>query len=228
MSRRTIFVGDVHGCFDELEQLLAKLRVSDDDTVFLLGDLTRKGPAPDECVALCFRENVSAILGNQDDALLKRAHRPLPWWLARAPDRRILRRPDLLEEMRRWPLVIDFPQIAVTAVHAGILPISTHFEESLVTREDALTLRYVRRVDGAWRRAPTGKEQDGDRFWSEVWNGDRLVVYGHTPRDEPKIDARAIGLDTGCVYGGKLSAAVFNERGGWDIESIPARQKYSR
>jgi hypothetical protein len=62
-------------------------------------------------------------------------------------------------------------------------------------------------------------------LWSERWKGDRFVVYGHTPLREPKFDSRALGLDTGCVYGGKLTAAIFD--GEWSTESVKAKRKYA-
>ena len=59
--------------------------------------------------------------------------------------------------------------------------------------------------------------------WAEVWNGDRIVTYGHTPRREPKVDRRAIGLDTGCVYGFNLSAYIIETD---EFVSVPAQRAY--
>jgi serine/threonine protein phosphatase 1 len=225
---RTIIIGDVHGCFDELETLLARVRATDSDRVVLAGDVTRKGPASDRCIELCLRSKVRAILGNREAALLKRAARPLPWWAAGGANRRVLRRPDLIAEITRWPLFFDFPEIGVVTIHAGVLPNSERFSPALVSRDAALHLRYVRRgEDGQWTMVPKGKQQPGDPFWSEIWSGDRTIVYGHTPWQEPKIDAKAIGIDTGCVYGGQLTAAVFDERGRWQIESVRAIRRYA-
>jgi serine/threonine protein phosphatase 1 len=225
---RTIIIGDVHGCFDELEALLAKVHASESDRVVLAGDVTRKGPAADRCIELSLRSNVRVILGNRDAALLKRARWPIPWWAARAPDRPVLRRPELIAEMTRWPLFLDFPDIGVVTIHGGLLPNSERFTPELVSRDAALDLRYIRRGDdGRWTMVPKGKQARDDPFWSEMWNGDRTVVYGHTPRMEPKVDARAIGIDTGCVYGGSLTAAVFDARGHWQLESVTARRRYA-
>ncbi len=224
---RTIIIGDVHGCFEELEELLGKVHASESDRVVLAGDVTRKGPAADRCIELCLRSNVRAILGNRDAALLKRAGWPLPWWAAGAANRRVLRRPELIAEIARWPLFIDFPEIGVVTIHGGVLPNSERFSPGIVSRDAALELRYIRRGDdGRWTMIPRGKQRPGDPFWSEIWKGDRTVVYGHTPRRDPKVDAKAIGIDTGCIYGGSLTAAVFDVRGQWQLESVPARRRY--
>jgi predicted phosphodiesterase len=225
--RRHIFIGDIHGCYDELIELLAAAAVTADDVVVALGDLTRKGPAPDRCVELWIERGYAAVLGNNDATMLERAGRWTSRLVSGASDRRILRRADLLDAIRSWPLYLDFEQLGVVAVHAGVLPNSDRFSPELVPREAALELRYIRST-GSWRMVPRGEEKKGDPFWAEVWNGDRTIVYGHTPQRKPKIDRKAIGIDTGCVYGGKLTAAIFEGRDNWRLIDVPARRQYSR
>lgn len=217
--RRHIIVGDIHGCFDELNALLSKLDVSRDDVVVAVGDLTRKGPAPDRCVELWKERGYRTVLGNNDAKMLEWRR---PALFTSRSDRRILRRKDLLKEIGRWPLMIDLPEIGAAVVHAGILPNGDH------PRDAALELRYIRRSGERWEMVPKGKEKPADRFWSEVWDGNRFIVYGHTPRPKAKVDHRAIGLDTGCVYGGKLTALVFDRPGEWRLFDVPARKQYAR
>jgi diadenosine tetraphosphatase ApaH/serine/threonine PP2A family protein phosphatase len=226
--RRHIFIGDIHGCFDELTDLLSRVQVTESDVVVALGDLTRKGPAPDRCIELWRDRRYLSVLGNNDAKILERASKLRHRLFARRPDRRVLQRPDLLREIELWPLFLDFQDAGVVAVHGGVLPNSNRFSAELVPREAALELRYVRRRGDQWRMVPRGKQQDGDRFWSEVWDGDRIVVYGHTPQREARIDRRSIGIDTGCVYGGKLTAVVFDQPGKWRLVDVPARRAYSR
>ena len=220
--RRHIFIGDIHGCFDEVTELLSLLDVKPEDVVVATGDLTRKGPAPDRCIELWRDRRYLTVLGNNDVKMLTRAKKWRSRIFARHADRVVLRRPDLLTEIARWPLLLEFTEARVIVVHGGVMP------DGSSPREAALELRYIRKDGNAWRIVPRGKERDGDRFWSEVWDGDRMVVYGHTPQREPKIDRRAIGLDTGCVYGGKLSAAIFESPKKWTIAQVRARRAYSR
>jgi predicted phosphodiesterase len=225
--RRYIFIGDIHGCYDELIELLSLAAVTADDVVVALGDLTRKGPAPDRCIELWIERGYLAVLGNNDAKMLARSRRWTSRVFARTSDRRILQRPDLLDAIRRWPLYLDFEQLRVVAVHGGVLPNSTEFSPDLVPRDAALELRYIRR-NGAWRMIPRGEEKKGDPFWAEVWSGNRMVVYGHTPQREPRIDRKALGIDTGCVYGGKLTAAIFTRADDWRLIHVKARRQYSR
>ena len=220
---RLIFIGDIHGCYDELVELLARLAPSKNDVVVSVGDIVTKGPAADRCLDLWRERGYLAVQGNNEIKLLGSA-RPLLRFLSRD---RVLRRSDLLREIASWPIVIDFPAIAVTAVHGGFLP-QMHVTPEEVEREREVLpeLRWIRRKNGDWKPVPKEKRKRDDVLWSEKWKGDRFVVYGHTPLREPKFDAQALGLDTGCVYGGMLTGAVF-ANGEWTIETVKARQKYA-
>ena len=229
MARRHVFIGDIHGCRDEVTDLLRRIRLSSDDVVVAVGDLVRKGPFAREVVGMWMTNGHLSVLGNNDAKLVTRARSPLRRIVAPATDRRVMRDRAAMQWLAARPLVLDFADIGVAAVHGGVLPNGEHFTTDLVPRDAALELRHVRRgADGTWRQVPKGREQDGDRFWAEVWSGDRMIVCGHTPRREPRVDRAAIGLDTGCVYGGKLTAAIFDARGRWTLEQVAARRRYSR
>jgi len=225
---RHIIIGDIHGCFDELRDLLERAAVTSGDAVVAVGDLTRKGPAPDRCLELWIENGYLSVLGNNDATTIERSDHWRSRVFATLPDRMVMRRPDLIDAIAQWPLYREFPKLGVVVVHGGVLPNSSRFSPDLVPREAALGLRYIRRSGKQWTFVPKGEQQDGDRFWSEVWEGNRTVVYGHTPRREPKVDKQAIGLDTGCVYGGALTAAIFDREGDWKLVAVPARRQYAR
>ena len=220
---RLIFIGDIHGCYDELSDLLARLAPAENDTVVSVGDIVRKGPAPDRCLDLWRERRFLAVQGHNDQKVLDEA-RPLKRLFSNDP---LLGREDLLRWIESWPLVIDFPHAAIAVVHGGFLP---HMQVTLAEIERAASeiveLRWIRRRNGEWKAIPKEQKKDGDVLWSEKWDGERFVVYGHTPVREPRFDARALGLDTGCVYGGRLTAAVY-ANGRWETESVEARRRYS-
>jgi diadenosine tetraphosphatase ApaH/serine/threonine PP2A family protein phosphatase len=225
---RYIFIGDIHGCYDELVKLLARAAVTASDRVIALGDMTRKGPAADRCLALWRERGYLAVRGNNDATLLHRSERAGSRWLAPSADRRVLRDRALLDYMRSWPLYLDLPEIGVVAVHGGVLPNAAQFSASLAPAEAALELRRIRRdTTGQWTPVSKRDATANDPFWADVWNGDRRIVYGHTPRREAREHPRALGLDTGCVYGGKLTAAIFESADTWRLVAIPARERYS-
>ncbi len=222
-SGRLIFVGDIHGCYDELGELLQRVAPRAHDVVVSVGDIVTKGPAADRCLELWRERGFLAVKGNNEIKVLKRAG-PLLRFFARD---RVVRRGDLLRFINSWPIVIDFPSLAIAAVHGGFLPQMRVNAETVENAKDEIVeLRWIRKKDGEWKAIPKEKKKNGDALWSEKWKGERFVVYGHTPLREPKFDARALGLDTGCVYGGSLTAAIF-QNGEWSIESVKAKRKYA-
>ncbi|HKO57796.1 MAG TPA: metallophosphoesterase, partial [Thermoanaerobaculia bacterium] len=207
-AMRYLFIGDIHGCIEELRDLLDLAALGADDLVVSLGDIVRKGPDALACARLIRERGGRAVLGNNEDKLL------------RNPFRRIVQNRELMRYVSKLPYVLDFPAIGVRAVHGGVLP------DGRLNRKIATTLRWLKRGKRGWE--PSGqKQKPGEVFWAEVWDGDRLVVYGHTPRKEPRIDRKAIGVDTGCVYGGKLTGVLFHGPGEWQLLQVPARRKYS-
>jgi predicted phosphodiesterase len=222
---RLIFIGDIHGCHDELRALLALVAPASRDVVVSVGDVVTKGPAVAKCLDLWRERGYLAVRGNNEIKLLESAH-PLFRFFA-LENRDVLLRKDLLRYIASWPLVLDFPDANVTAVHGGFLPQMNVTEEDVAREQDVVPkLRWIRKKDGDWMYAGKEKKKKGDVLWSEKWKGDRFIVYGHTPVREPKFDKHALGLDTGCVYGGALTAAIFT-RGEWTLQHVPAARSYA-
>lgn len=222
---RLICIGDIHGCYEELQELLDRVQPDVDDLVVSVGDMVRKGPHPDLCLDLWRDRRYLAVLGNNEEKLLEVS--PLRKMFLPAEDRVVLRRDDLLASIRRWPRLIDVAGAEVAIVHGGLYP-GMRIEPDAVQRAagDIVRLRWIRCVGGQWQRVGKSRQRDSDVLWAEVWEGPETVLYGHTPLRAPRVDRKAIGLDTGCVYGGSLTAAVLE--GEWRFESVRARRQYAR
>jgi predicted phosphodiesterase len=219
---RLIFIGDIHGCYDELVELLERVEPTSRDIVISVGDVVTKGPHADRCLDLWRERGYLAVKGNNEIKLLEHAN-PLLRLFARD---NVLRRRDLVRYIESWPLVLDCASLAITAVHGGFLPQMSVTAEEVERERDVIPeLRWIRKKNGEWKSIPKDKKKKDDVLWSEKWRGDRFVVYGHTPLREPKLDPRALGLDTGCVYGGSLSAAIYED--GWALVSVKAKQRYA-
>jgi predicted phosphodiesterase len=228
VSSRLIFIGDIHGCIDELRELLQRVAPSRDDVVVALGDTVNKGPDPVAVVDLIVSHRFRALRGNKEEELIEHSRSAARRLVALDGERAMLKRPDLIDAIERWSLWLDFEEHGILAVHGGVLPLERVTAKALGKQSDTLPkLRYIRRERDSWSAVPKGRQRDGDPFWTDAWKGDRTVVYGHTPRREVKRTKRTIGLDTGCVYGGSLSAAVHDPDDGWTIVTVPARRRYA-
>lgn len=223
---RVIFVGDIHGCYDELLELLERVAPRPNDVVISTGDIVNKGPDPARCLDVWKTRGFHAVLGNNERKLLRA--RPVLQLFTPAADREVLRRRDLVSYIASWPLVLDIPSRGLAAVHGGFLP------QMRVTPEDVARyageidhLRWIRNVNGTWVAIQKDRKEPDDVLWAEQWNGDRFAVYGHTPLRKPRRDSRALGLDTGCVYGRALTAAIHSAKGAWSFVSVPAKCAYA-
>ncbi|PYS99440.1 MAG: metallophosphatase, partial [Acidobacteria bacterium] len=209
---RTIVVGDVHGCYDELLALVERVALKESDRVVCVGDLVVKGEKSREVLELFMRdERFSSVIGNHDRALVEH------WKGARAELKPAQERcrAELEDGRERYsaflaslPTYIDLGSHVV--VHAGLRPGVALADQSI---EDLTELRTL---------GPDRTSRDGVA-WYEVYDGDRIALFGHWPTWPPRRGPRAIGLDTGCVYGYRLTAYVV-ETG--EFFSVPALRAY--
>jgi serine/threonine protein phosphatase 1 len=216
MTRRTIVVGDLHGCHDEALELLSRLAVTSNDRVIFAGDLVDRGPKPRECVELAMRHE--AILGNHEEKHLQQRRRD-PSKLS--PDH--LRTRDALDDehyawLSKLPLFIRIPEADAVVVHAGVLP-GRSIEAQLP--HTLLHAQCVRPPDtkSYW----PSKAPPDFTFWTNHWRGPERVIFGHSVLDRPLVTDWAVGIDTGCVHGLALTAVVLPD---WTLVSVPARKDW--
>ena len=194
---RTIVVGDIHGCYDELVGLLDGVGFGAGDRVVAVGDLVVKGEKNREVLDLFVEDaRFSSVLGNHDRAVLRR------WQNPAAPLKESQQKcfDELQSDAARYfpyllslPLVIDLGDHLV--VHAGVRPGVALEAQS---EDDLVELRTL----GGDRASREGVP------WYEVYAGDKTVLFGHWPAAQPRRGPRALGLDSGCVYGYDLTAYV--------------------
>ena len=211
---RTIVVGDIHGCYSELVTLLDLIQLKSDDRVIAVGDLIVKGTRNKEVLDLFISDRrFTSVLGNHDRALLRYwrgENGKLKEAQARTAGELESRSKEYCEYLDSLPLMIDLGAFLI--VHAGLRPGISLAEQSV---EDLTELRTL----GADRTKREGLP------WYEAYEGDKLVLFGHWPTAEPTRARHAIGLDTGCVYGNRLSAYITETE---QIVSVPALKAYDR
>lgn len=236
-SGRTIFCGDVHGCLDELDELIRVLEIKQSDTIVMLGDLIDRGPDPVGVVRRVREKGWRSILGNHEDRAIRwlkneslvargRPNNMVPPGPRRAAEWNALSAEDV---SWLWKLPVVIEAAGWTAVHAGFEP---RFDSSRQEVDKMLRVRFAHKDTGKY--VPMDPEKMGQPpdtlFWSEMWRGPESVVYGHSVFgsvrvEEPAEGVLCVGLDTGCVYGGALSSMVV-DGGAREIVSVRAARTY--
>ncbi len=214
-NERTIIIGDVHGCYLELAQLLHELHVvAGRDRVVFIGDLINKGPDAARVYALFQSVQAESIIGNHEWSMLQLLDGDI--------NKHAKYRADLEKQfgkslagfvraVRTWPLWLDLGDYLL--VHAGLVP-GQHPADS-----DPWALTTIRTWDGQGKNL-----LDPDNPpWFDLYEGTQTVVFGHWAALGGLRRENAIGLDTGCVYGGMLTALVLPER---RFVRVRARQPY--
>ena len=218
-AARRILVGDVHGCIDELQDLLALVRFDAEDRLILVGDLVAKGPDSGAVVSLCRQLGARAVRGNHDQHVLSLAagaSRKRP----PSPDhQQALAQlgPDDLAWLGDQPHILLIPEERILVVHGGLDP-----RRSLGDQRpgEVMTMRSIA-ADGA---VSSRVDRADAEPWAKCWMGPELVVFGHDAIRGLQQHPHAIGLDTGCVYGGRLSALLLPDR---RILSVQARRSWA-
>jgi hypothetical protein len=203
---RSIFIGDVHGCARELSELLDELGPGADDQVVFVGDLVARGPDTPEVLRLARETRAVSVLGNHE-------HRIIVARQARLSGERGPRlgpsHQALLDELSEedweylmsFPLSLEFADNNVIVVHAGIVP------GVPLAEQQAWTLLHVRSI--------THKGEASDKYssisWAALYDDGPHIVFGHNAQAGLQIHPAATGLDTGCVYGGSLTALVLKD-----------------
>ena len=234
---RLIIVGDVHGCLQELRQLMERIEPAVEDRIIFIGDLIDKGPDSVGVVRfvmeLAKSRRVELILGNHEEKFLRYVRH------CREGDGKELQMqgtesyPVLMESLTKEELrwlegayySLHLPEQNLLLVHAGI-PHQVHFPLPATYRYgihspkefkglELLTLTRYLNPEGQF--VSLRHETPQDIFWAESYDGRYgHMVFGHQPFPDdpaPRRFPHATGIDTGCVQGGRLSAILFNDRG---------------
>ena len=231
-------IGDVHGCYEELLVLLNQLGYQIESAAdgpkitppagrkaVFVGDLVDRGPGIPQVLRLVMRmvENGTAfcVPGNHDIKLMRKLKGrdvQLTHGLA-----------DSLDQLDR-----EAPEFKQTVVKF-LDDLVSHYvfdDGNLVVAHAGMKEEMQGRGSGKVRDFALYGETTGEtdeyglpvRYnWAAEYRGKAMVVYGHTPVAEPEWINRTINIDTGCVFGGKLTALRYPER---ELVSVPAQAIY--
>ncbi|MBC8138812.1 MAG: polynucleotide kinase-phosphatase [Fibrella sp.] len=233
-------IGDIHGCYDELCDLLRTLGYAPDDTgvyrhdtgrrLVFVGDLVDRGPKTVEAAILVMNAVQSGVAfcvpGNHDDKL-KRA----------LEGRKVTISHGLQESLDQIAALPDPErETFITRFVSFVDGLVSHLwldGGNLAVAHAGVKAEMIGRASGAIREFCLYSDTTGEftpdgfpvrRDWAAEYRGDPFVVYGHTPVDAVRIINNTANIDTGVVFGGSLSAIQIPER---EIVMVAAREAYA-
>ncbi len=233
--KRIIVIGDPHGCLDELKLLLEKVKWNPStDNLVILGDLVDRGPDSPGVVKFCRENNIVCCLGNHEEKYIRfidHAEKESKVPKYKNPMKMGQHKKDIIDKLstedieyiRKMPDMVKLMDNWY-AVHAGVDPTKD------ITRQGGKDLSYIRYVldDGTPIEGASPKESK--IHWSDRWTGQQNIVYGHylhslsTPRLVRNSNGAKIwGIDTGCCFGGHLTALILPDE---EIVQVKAKQEY--
>ena len=212
MSKFIIY-GDIHGCYDEFITLRKKINPNKSDTEVCVGDVITKGKDSIKLLKYLQRNNIKSVLGNHEDKLLRyleheNSNKKNPITLD-SDEKNIIENLDSkdIEYLKDMPLFLKFNDI--TVLHGGL---QNHYDLGNLTKKEKSKLLRIRYLDSNGDFVAYGKENETSTFWADIYDGNQgFVVYGHQWFKQVKQNKFALGIDTGCVYGNKLSAIIFQD-----------------
>lgn len=232
-------IGDIHGCFEEFEGLTKNLGYNWSEgypvhpkgrKLAFVGDLTDRGP-----YSLKVIDIVSEIVkrgvghytpGNHCDKLYRyflgrkvQATHGLETTVAElkvlSKEEYTLIRSKYMELYESAPLYLTLADKKLVIAHAGI-------RSDYIGRTDNKVKTFVLYGDITGEQNPDGSPVRRD--WAKNYTDKKsFIVYGHTPVKEPRLINGTINIDTGCVFGGKLTAFRYPEK---ETISVPSKQPF--
>jgi protein phosphatase len=232
-------IGDIHGCFDELHALLILLGYKiekheqyhvthpEGRKIVFVGDLVDRGPKIPEVLRLVMdmiSTNIAyCVRGNHDDKL-RRALKGNPVKIAHGLDESLAQldtqsqtfKQQVLKFLENLPYYYIFDEGKLVVVHAGL-------KEKDIGSVSSHTLAFC--LYGDVFNAIDANGFPVRHSWMNDYHGAALIVYGHTVILEPDWINNTICIDSGCVFGGRLTALRYPEK---ILMSVPGYQGYKK
>ena len=264
LNNNVLIIGDVHGCFTELQDLIQKAIVEENGgdnfaAIILVGDLCNKGPDSVKVIQYVREQpNWFAVRGNHDNGALRAMlgdtqqlqKNTYQWVRDNGQEGKELITDLDVEWMANLPYTITIPPSFFSLnqqdevindtiiVHAGLNPSLIDIQQQ--NQNEMITMRNVQRKADPYNHTDeymvTNAKEDSKTIfpWASQWKGPQRVIFGHDAKrglqiyyyDEnykQKKDILVAGLDTGAVYGNKLTGIILPSQ---KLVSVPSKRVY--
>ena len=225
-DKKLAIIGDVHGCYDELIDLLDKLQCKVDNSnhriisipndliLIFLGDFTDRGPKSIEVLKLVMdlvrRKVALSVCGNHDDKIKRylmgnkvKLRDEMITTVQKLEKENITFRNEVKGFIENLPYQLIINDGEVVIAHGGV-------SEELIGKDNNKMKTFALYGDITGETHPDGKPVRLD--WALDYQGDSYVIYGHTIVDECKWVNKTIDIDTGCFMTGRLTALLWPEK----------------
>jgi protein phosphatase len=232
-------IGDIHGCLREFKELTIDLGYQwatgipvhpENRVLGFVGDLTDRGPASLKVIEIVWQLVIKEktayytpgnhcnklyrfFLGNKVQIAHGLETTVAEYQSLTKKEQQTIRKKfiDLYENAPLY-LVSDSQKLVIA--HAGI-------KQELIGQTHAKVKEFVLYGDVTGAKHPDGSPVRGD--WAKEYHGEMCIVYGHTPVKEPRIIHNTYNIDTGAVFGGKLTSLRYPEM---ELISVPSTMPY--
>ncbi len=212
-------VGDIHGCSDELDFLLTHLRksLSKDDTLIFIGDYIDRGPDSKGVVDLLLAHKegfprTHFLRGNHEDMLLG-------YLDGNDKVGRLFLPNGGTSTFESYGIVSLDPEVVKSELPPEHLAFFEGLERYIVTKDHVFVHAGLHPLVELLQQKDSALFWIRDEFIQNIHKFDKLVVFGHTPYQDVMVHAPyKVGIDTGLVYGNKLTCVEFTTRMTFQIQ----------
>ena len=202
---KTYVFGDIHGCHQPLRRLLANISPNKkEDTLIFLGDYINRGACSKDVISELIQmknsfSHMITLMGNHEQIFLSYLH---------GYNRELFFRMGGAMTLESYGITEPWPDAVPNLIPSEHL---NFFNELMFYWEDN---HYIYVHGGVQpgvhlsQQSPEWLLWAREKFINSKYNYQKRIIYGHTPFENPKIDANKIGIDTGLVFGGKLSCLI--------------------
>ncbi|KAJ5689493.1 hypothetical protein N7462_003885 [Penicillium macrosclerotiorum] len=252
-EKRLVIVGDVHGCKEELLELLAKIDFSTTggDHLVFAGDMINKGPDSSGVIDIAREMGASCVRGNHEDRVLLLRHQMVEANSLTGEDVHDVKMHDISEKealeralarslnddqadwLNSCPVILNVGPIPsmgqVVVVHAGLVPGVDLEKQDPSTAMTMRTIHLDTHVPSSsskglnWAKHQSLLYSSLKSSHADPRSQTMTVIYGHDAKTGLKIRTHTKGLDSGCVKGGKLTALVIEGGGKQSLVQVRCR-----
>ncbi|MEL6526569.1 MAG: metallophosphoesterase [Chloroflexota bacterium] len=211
----TLIIGDIHGCYNELQALLDKAGIADDEPIYAIGDILDRGPAPEAVLDFfLMHPHAHSIRGNHEQRHIRYAKGKGKPRLTQIITRWVLdeRYHDALDYMRQMPLMVELDEARL--IHG-------YYDPQVAPKDQRKNVLL------GTKKGEKYIKKQLDVAWFSEYNEDKPLICGHKDYSRMErpfvLEGQVYGLDTRCVHGGMLTGLRLPQ---WEIICVPSKKNY--